>query len=152
MMKFWFPDLGIADFESPGPQLFKNQLFKKIKNPNKKYLKKNPIQKIFQKILSTISQQPSTINHHIYIYIYTIPLFSHNTCFVGLLNFSPATHKASILKMRSKSRPLPPGPRQDIPLHCGKYIVRAFPRSHFRQYEFFSFKTFPKIFHIFSKF
>ena len=25
--KFWFPDLRIADFESSGPQLFKNQLF-----------------------------------------------------------------------------------------------------------------------------
>ena len=75
MMKFWFPDLGIADFESPGPQLFKNQLFKKFKNPNKKYLKKSNPKNIPKNI---INHQPTTINHqpsYIYIYIYHPPFF-----------------------------------------------------------------------------
>ena len=51
-MKFWFPDLGIADLESSGPQLFKNQLFKIFKNFK--------IQKKIKK-LPTINQQSSTV-------------------------------------------------------------------------------------------
>ena len=53
-MKFWFPDLRIADLESPGPQLFKNQLFKIFNNFK--------IQKKIKK-LPTINQQSSTNNH-----------------------------------------------------------------------------------------
>ena len=53
-MKFWFPDLRIADLESSGPQLFKNQLFKIFKNFK--------IQKKIKK-LPTIKQQSSTNNH-----------------------------------------------------------------------------------------
>ena len=36
--------------------------------------------------------------------------FSHNTCFVGLLNFTPATHTASILEISFPRPPLPPAP------------------------------------------
>ena len=67
-MKFWFPDLGIADFESSGPQLFKNQLFKifKIfKIQNKKNQKK------------ITNHQPTTINHHTHIYKDLNPTLMH---------------------------------------------------------------------------
>ena len=57
-MKFWFPDLGIADLESSGPQLFKNQLFKIFKNFK---IKKKNIKKITNHQPTIINKQSSTV-------------------------------------------------------------------------------------------
>ena len=56
-MKFWFPDLGIADLESSGPQLFKNQLFKIFKN----FKIQKKIKKITNHQPTIINQQSSTV-------------------------------------------------------------------------------------------
>ena len=140
-MKFWFPDLGIADLESSGPQLFKNQLFKifKIQNSKKKY---QP---------TSNNQQPSTITHiyiYIYIYINYKSHFSHNTCFVGLLNFSPASQEELFLEMCFSRLSVPPAPLRScgtpvlLYIHAEAFFTEAILGSMIFFPQAFPFTTF----------